>query len=73
MLNLGKFIGSVISAVLGIVVVVTIALPILAENQASPSVANADAINAMLGLVPLLLVIAIVVGVVGMIALKGKN
>lgn len=59
-----NFLGIVLSASVGAIVVCTVVIPILSGITIDSSVANHDAIEKMLGLIPLLLVIAIVMFVV---------
>lgn len=51
---------------MAVIVVVTVAIPIISSNQVSSSVANADALNAMINIIPLLIVVGIIVAVIGM-------
>lgn len=62
--DIGSFLKVVISATIGVVVVTAIAIPVIGDVTIEDGTANKDAIESMLGLVPLLLVVAIVVGVV---------
>lgn len=48
------------------IVVVTVAIPIISSNQVSSGTANADALNAMINIIPLLIVVGIIVAVIGM-------
>lgn len=65
-LNIQRWIGGVIAAVVCIIVVVTVAIPIISENQVEETVENAGALNAMINIIPLLIVVGIIVAVVGM-------
>lgn len=64
-MELGKFVGLVIGASIATVIVVSVALPIIGGATIPEGTANASAIQSMLGLVPLLLIVAIVVMVLG--------
>lgn len=72
-LNIQKWIGGVIAAVVCIIVVVTVAIPIISENQVAETVENAGALNAMINIIPLLIVVGIIVAVVGMFLYSKKN
>ena len=52
------------------VIVVTVAIPIISDNQLAESgedaVANASAINSMINIIPLLLIVAVIIAIVGM-------
>ena len=65
-LNIQKWIGVVIAAVVCIIVVVTVAIPIIATNQVESTVENYEALNAIINIIPLLIVVGIIVAVVGM-------
>ena len=64
-LNIQKWIGGVIAAVVCIIVVVTVAIPIISTNQVESSVENYEALNAMINIIPLLILVGIIVAVVG--------
>lgn len=65
-INLQAFVGGTIGAVIVTVIVVTVAIPILTANQVGETVPNADAINSMINIIPLLLVVAVIIAIVGM-------
>lgn len=56
-----------------IIVVVTVAIPIISENQVEETVENAGALNAMINIIPLLIVVGIIVAVVGMFLYSKKD
>lgn len=62
-MELKGFLSSVIMASVATVVIVSIAIPIIGGATIPEGTANGDAIASMLGLIPLLLVIAVVVAV----------
>ena len=72
-LNIQKWIGGVIAAVVCIIVVVTVAIPIISTNQVDSSVENYEALNAMINIIPLLIVVGIIVAVVGMFLFSKKD
>ncbi len=72
-LNLDKWIGGVIGIIVTVLMTVTVLIPVISSNQAQSTVANADAINSMLNLIPLLTVVGIIIFVIGMFISKSKN
>lgn len=72
-LDIQKWIGGVIAAVVCIIVVVTVAIPIISTNQVDSGVENYEALNAMINIVPLLIVVGIIVAVVGTFLYTKKN
>ena len=72
-LNIQKWIGGVIAAVVCIIVVVTVAIPIISTNQVESTVENYEALNAMINIIPLLIVVGIIVAVVGMFLYSKKD
>lgn len=72
-LDLNKFIAAAIGAVVCLVIIVTVAIPIISTNQAASSVANADAINSMINIAPLLMVVGVIVAIIGTFVLKSKS
>ena len=71
-MDLSKFMMACISATVAVVIVASVALPTISGVEIASTVENADAIKSMLGLIPLLLVIAIVIACVTM-AVKRNN
>lgn len=65
-LDIQKFVGGVIAAIVCVIIVVAVGIPIISANVVPETVANADAINSMIQIIPLLLVVAIIIAVVGM-------
>lgn len=72
-LDISKFIAAAIGAVICLVVVVTVAIPIISSNQAASSVANADAINSMINIAPLLMVVGVIVAIVATFVIRSKS
>lgn len=72
-MDISKFIAAAIGAVICLVVVVTVAIPIISSNQAASSVANADAINSMINIAPLLMVVGVIVAIVATFVIRGKS
>ena len=73
-INIDKFVSGVIGVVVAVIVVVVIAIPIISANEVAESVANADALNSMLAVIPLLIVVGIIMAVVGtFLYSKSKN
>lgn len=62
-MELKSFLSSVIMASVATVIIVSVAIPIVGSATIPEGTANKSAIESMLGLIPLLLVIAVVVAV----------
>lgn len=69
-MDVQKFTGMVVSIVVVVIIAVTVLVPIVASNQlpttGDGSIANAASINAMLNIIPLLVIVGIIIAVVGM-------
>ena len=65
-IDMQKFVGGTIAAVIVTVIVVTVAIPILSTSQVPDTVTNYSAINSMINIIPLLLVVAVIIAIVGM-------
>lgn len=65
-MEVGKFAGALVSVIVGILLVTALGIPVIKSAIGTlDSTADKDIIT-MLGVVPLLLVVAIIVGIVGM-------
>lgn len=64
-MDVQKFTGAVVSIVVVVIIAVSVLVPIIADNQVS-GIANADSINAMLNIVPLLVIVGIIIAVVAL-------
>ena len=75
-MDVQKFTGAVVSVIVVVIITVTVLIPIIASNQlntdpdAGAVVANATSINAMINIIPLLVVVGIIITVVGMFLYK---
>lgn len=69
-MDVQKFTGMVVSIVVVVIIAVTVLVPIVASNQlpttGEGSISNAASINAMLNIIPLLVIVGIIIAVVGM-------
>lgn len=72
-LDIQKFVGGVIGAIVCVIIVVAVGVPILTTNQVAAGTPNADAINSMINIIPLLLVVAIIIAIVGLFLYSRKN
>ena len=72
-LDIQKFVGGVIGAIVCVIIVVAVGVPILTTNQVADGTPNADAINSMINIIPLLLVVAIIIAIVGLFLYSRKN
>lgn len=64
-LSVEKFVTAVVGIIVAVVVTVVIAIPVISSNTVESTVANAQSINSMLGIIPLLIVVGIIMAVVG--------
>lgn len=69
-MDVQKFTGSVVSIVVVVIIAVSVLVPIIAANQlpttGEGSIANAASINAMLNIIPLLVIVGIIIVVVAL-------
>lgn len=65
-LNIKQWLGGIIALVVGVIITVTVAVPIIADNQVADTVSNSSALNSMLGVLPILIVVGLIVAAVGM-------
>lgn len=76
-MDVQKFTGAVISVVVVVIIGVTVLVPIIAANQVPTtgegSIANAASINAMLNIIPLLVVVGIIIAVIALFISKRNN
>lgn len=63
-MDVQKFTGAVISIVVVVIIAVSVLVPIIATNQVDSNLDNADSINAMLNIIPLLVIVGIIIAVV---------
>lgn len=68
-MDVSKFTGSVIAIVVVVLIAVSVLVPIIASNQVS-GIANADSINAMLNIIPLLVIVGIIIAVIALFVKK---
>lgn len=74
-MDVQKFTGAVVSIVVVVILTVTVLVPIIADNQLDTgegALANAASINAILSIIPLLVVVGIIIAVIGMFLYKRK-
>lgn len=77
-MDVSKFTGSVIAIVVVVLIAVSVLVPIIASNQlntdpeAGTVLANASSINAMLNIIPLLVVVGIIIAVIALFVNKRK-
>ena len=76
-MDVQKFTGAVVSIVVVVIIAVTVLVPIIASNQLTTTgegaIANAASINAMLNIIPLLVIVGIIIAVVGMFLYTRRN
>ena len=66
MMNISKFTSGLVVTIVGIILTVTVAIPIITDNQVASSVKNSSALNSLLNILPLLIIVGLVLGVIGM-------
>lgn len=66
MMNISKFTSGLVVTIVGIILTVTVAIPIISDNQVTSSVKNSSALNSLLNILPLLIIVGLVLGVIGM-------
>jgi len=75
-MDVQKFTGSVIAIVVVVLIAVSVLVPIIASNQlntdpeAGTVLANASSINAMLNIIPLLVIVGIIIAVIALFVKK---
>lgn len=72
-MDVQKFTGAVVSIVVVVIIAVTVLIPIITTNQVADTVANYTSINAMLNIIPLLVIVGIIIAVVGMFLYTRRN
>lgn len=73
MANLKGLTSSLMEAVIEIILVCAVAIPIIGGMTIPSSIKNAEIIETLVGIVPVLLAVAVILGVVYATVLKGKN
>lgn len=72
-MDVQKFTAAVISIVVVVVIAVTVLVPIIEDNQLATgddALANAEAINSILNVIPLLVIVGIIIAVIGLFISK---
>ena len=78
-MDVQKFTGAVVSVIVVVIIAVTVLIPIIANNQLNTDssqgtvVANAASLNAMINIIPLLVIVGIIIAVVGMFLYTKKK
>ena len=78
-MDVQKFTGAVVSVIVVVIIAVTVLIPIIADNQLNTDsskgtvVANAASLNAMINIIPLLVIVGIIIAVVGMFLYTRKK
>lgn len=65
-MEVGRFASNLVLIIVAIVLVVSVALPILGGITLPEGIANGDAIESMLGIIPILLIVSVVMAVIYM-------
>ncbi len=72
-MDVQKFTGAVVSVIVVVIITVTVLIPIISSNQVESTVTNATSLNAMINIIPLLVVVGIIISIVGMFLYTRKN
>lgn len=65
-LSISKFTMGITSAVICVILLVTVAVPIISSNQVASTVTNASSINAMINVLPIIICVGIVVALIAL-------
>ena len=65
-MEVGKFASNLVLIIVSVILVASVALPILAGVTIPEGTANKSAIESMLGIIPILLIVAVVMAVIYM-------
>lgn len=65
-LSISKFTMGITSAVVCVILLVTVAVPIISSNQVASTVTNAASINAMINVLPIIICVGIVVALIAL-------
>lgn len=65
-LSISKFTMGITSAVVCVILLVTVAVPIISSNQVASTVTNANSINAMINVLPIIICVGIVVALIAL-------
>lgn len=65
-LSISKFTMGITSAVVCVILLVTVAVPIISSNQVASTVTNASSINAMINVLPIIICVGIVVALIAL-------
>lgn len=68
--DIGKFTSMIFAVIVAIVLIVVVAIPIISENQVASSVTNSGAMNAIINIIPILLVVSVLMAIVGLLVVK---
>lgn len=75
-MDVSKFTGSVIAVIVVVIIAVSVLIPVIASNQlntdpeAGDVLSNAASINAMLNIIPLLVVVGVIIAVIALFVKK---
>ena len=71
-MEVGKFVASVVAVTVAVIVIATVAVPIIGSSllNTDPNegavIANAETINTILTIIPVFLVLAVLIAIIGM-------
>lgn len=71
--SLNKFITGLVAIIIAVILLVSLAVPIISKNVVPDTVDNAATINSLLGIVPLLIAVAIILAVIYMFVTQKRD
>lgn len=71
-INVGSFTTAIVGIVVAVIVICVVAVPILVESmlptEGEGTIANAETINTIMGILPVFLIIAVLIAVISLFA-----
>ena len=64
--SINSFVTGVVGAIVAVILLVAVAIPVIGSNTVANTVANADSLNAMIAIIPVLMAVGIIIAVVAM-------
>lgn len=63
--DLSKFVTMIFAVIVAVIMTVVVLIPIIADNQVATGTPNADAINSIINIIPILVICGILLAIVG--------
>jgi uncharacterized membrane protein len=68
--SINSFVTGIVGAIVAVILLVTVAVPVISSNEVADTVANADSLNAMITIIPVLIAVGVIIAVVSMFLSK---